>query len=184
MATRVGGVLVLIAVAMAAIAAVSGTGWSLGSSSAGGWLTLVVLAILGMGAVLLAVRGSAPFDRRLGRWSLALLTATTAALVVSAVRAATITTDAFEDGLTMWLLLGGLAVMPFGLAGLGLDLARHRGVARWTGVILLAGTGILLVAIPFGPEVGTLVGALLVGLGLVGVGALAMSLDRRLLQHA
>lgn len=166
---RTGGALLLLGGAAAAIVGVAQQGaWSLGGLTP----ELLVLALVGAGALLIALAGRTPFERCVARVALGLTGIGALGLVGAGVRAASVYLG--SDSLGVVLLLGGFLGLVFGLVLAVVALVPRPDSQRWIGISLLVG---LLAVIPGTALIDARLsivgfGFILFGLALVGLIAL------------
>jgi hypothetical protein len=184
-ASLVGGTLIVgaaLLLALTVIIALGGGSASLLGSGVGSLALTAALLLLGAGAAVLAVDGTAPLDGRIVRVGFA--------LIAFGVAAAVATANVSTSNMLIYLYLLGSFATWGGILVVAIGLLRAPGRPRWVGLTFVAGVLVALLSasvandpgVAFGPEalprqvvavVATLAAALML-LGVAGVGLLAI----------
>lgn len=176
----------LVGVALVA----TGHAVGVGSSDLGGLVLAAATALLGSGAMIVAIAGPKPLDSRALRFGMATLAVGLLSSLASTIIAAASPYDPLASMPWIVTFLLGAAATALGTVIIVVALVLTRGPTRLLGALLAAGIAVLIVAWivgraatdaqPAGPAGGILavLGCVAIVVGGVGVGALAIRGER------
>lgn len=180
LATRIGGVLLLASLVAGIMIGLAQSGhWTFGDTSPVGLGSMGVLALAGIGVLLVAFGGQEPFDRRGIRASLATLGLGALGVLGAAIRGGMLNGDAMGDLLAVSLFLVGMALLLAGLVGTAIGLAARRSALSLGAAVAIVG-GIVAVFLTAWVSADlAIVGFTLILLGLAGTGLIAVRVPLR-----